>query len=549
MPTGAELFVDSVEQHGIQKIFTLVGDHLNDVLLCAGHRGLHIVDMRHEAAVVHAADAWARIHRKPSLALVTGGPGHTNAITGIATAHLACSPVITVSGSRPLTQAYRGAFQDLPQLEIVKPIVKWAAELLSAAQIPFYFARAWAEASTGRMGPVHLTIPVDVFSAAVSNPIPCPRPVVPARPAPDPSRIERAAALIKSARRPVIIAGAGVLWSDAGVDLAEFAERTRIPVYTISLGRGMLSDNHELAMGYADPSLNRAAARAFAEADLVLVLGKRIDFRLALGGTKLFPDSVKFIQVDIHPAELGVNRRLDVGICADLKLTLGALLGAIGDMHRDSDSWLEQVRAFDREWRRWLSAAAGDQAEPLHPAAFFDELKACLPPDVLFSWDGGDCVHWGRAILPALHPGGWLRLGPLATIGAALPNSLALQMAHPDRRILMITGDGSLGFYIAELDTAVRHNLPVIIIVGNDAGWGLERELQGGARTVGCELRPTRYDIVMQGFGGEGENITSLQQVRPAIERALASRKPYLLNVNIRGVRSPFTRWKMGDPD
>jgi acetolactate synthase-1/2/3 large subunit len=183
----------------------------------------------------------------------------------------------------------------------------------------------------------------------------------------------------------------------------------------------------------------------------------------------------------------------------------------------------------------------------MHPAAFYSELRRALPDDILFSWDGGDCVHWGRAMLPATTPGGWMRLGPLATIGAALPNALSLQMAHPEKPVVMITGDGSLGFYIAELDTAVRHNLPIVVIVGNDAGWGLERELQGRDRTVGCELRATRYDIVMQGFGGEGENITTLDQVGPAVKRAFAARKPYLLNVNIRGERSPFTRWKLGD--
>jgi acetolactate synthase-1/2/3 large subunit len=185
----------------------------------------------------------------------------------------------------------------------------------------------------------------------------------------------------------------------------------------------------------------------------------------------------------------------------------------------------------------------------MHPAAFFRELRHALPKDVLYSWDGGDFVHWGRAMLPALHPGGWLRLGPLGAIGSALPNSIALQMAHPDRPVAMITGDGALGFYLAELDTLVRHNLPVVIIVGNDAGWGLERELQSfatkGAPTVACELRDTRYDLIMQSFGGQGETIDRPTQVRPAINRALAARVPYLINARIRGAQSPFTAWQI----
>ena len=543
MPTGAELFVDAIESHGIREIFTLVGDHLNDVLLCAGERGLRIVDMRHEAAVVHAADAWARLHRRPSLALVTGGPGHTNAVTGVATAYSACSPVLAVSGSRASVQAQRGSFQDLDQAAIMRPILKWADEPVHVSQIPFYVGRAFAEASAGRPGPVHLTIPVDLFAAKTEQPMVYAG--VKAFP-PSAPHVDEALELLQAAKHPVIIAGAGVWWSGAGVELAMFAEHAAIPVYTISMARGIYPDNGPMSMGYADVSLNRAAGRAFAEADVVFVVGKRIDFRLAMGSAKVFPASTKFIQVDIHEAEFGVNRRIDVGICADAKQTLAAMLSRWGAATR-RDAWVARVRGFQREWECWLADAAQDVGSPIHPAALFSALRRTLPSEVLYSWDGGDFAHWGRAMLPANTPGGWLRLGPLGTIGAALPNSVALKLANPDRPVAMITGDGALGFYIAELDSLVRHNLPVVIIVGNDAGWGLERELQGRERTVGCELRATRYDLVMQGFGGLGENISALDEVAPAIERAFASGRPYLLNINIRGVRSPFTRWKLGD--
>ena len=185
----------------------------------------------------------------------------------------------------------------------------------------------------------------------------------------------------------------------------------------------------------------------------------------------------------------------------------------------------------------------------MHPAAFFQELREALPKDVLYSWDGGDFAHWGRATLPAREAGGWIRLGPLGTIGASLPNGLALQMAHPGRPVAVITGDGALGFYLAEMDSAVRHRLPVVLIVGNDAGWGLERELQswatGAAETVACELRAARYDLVMQGLGGEGETVERLEEVRPAVERAFASGVPYCVNAKMRGVRSPFTEWQI----
>ena len=545
MPTGAELFVDTIQSLGIEQIFTLVGDHLNDVLPCAARRGIRILDMRHESAVVHAADAWARIHRRPSLSLVTGGPGHTNSLTGIATAMVTGSPVIAVSGSRPAAQAERGAFQDVDQVGLAKPIVKWAGQPPSAAQIPFYVARAAAEAASGRSGAVHLTIPMEQFAAKVERAAPPAIMQERSPAAPDGRDIDRALELLRAAERPVVIAGSGVWWARAENDLRAFAERTSLPVYTITLGRGVLPDDHPLAFGYADPALNRAAARAFAEADVFLVLGKRFDFRLAMGGPRVVPAPARVIQVDVHPGELGLNRRLDVAICADVGATLRAMTAAAGAHRWPWRQWLDRLQSLRSEWQEQLAQAARENGALIHPAALFHELRRVLPRDVLYSWDGGDFAHWGRAILPALMPGGWLRLGPLATIGAALPNALALQLAHPGRPVALITGDGALGFYIAELDTAVRHNLPIVAIVGNDAGWGIERELQGGRDTVGCELRRTRYDVVMKGFGGEAEEIHTLEQVAPALERAFASGRPYLLNVNVRGARSPFTTWKL----
>jgi acetolactate synthase-1/2/3 large subunit len=337
----------------------------------------------------------------------------------------------------------------------------------------------------------------------------------------------------------VVIAGSGVWWSGAEIALREFVERTQIPLYTITMARGTVPDDHPLSMGYADPALNYAVHTVFREADLFLVAGKRIDYRLALGGTRLFPAEAKFIQIDIHPQELGMNRALDAAVCGDAR----AALDAIPDAGAARPGWLARVRELRAASEARLEAADADAA------VFFRAMREALPHDVLFSWDGGDFAHWGRALLPARHAGGWLRLGPLGTIGSSLPNAIALQLAHPGRKVVAITGDGALGFYLAEMDTAARFKLPIVLIVGNDAGWGLERELQswgtGGAPTVACELQSARYDLVMKAFGGDGETIERPEEVRHALERALASRVPYCLNVKIRGARSPFTDWQI----
>ncbi len=544
MATGAELFVRTIADLGINRIFTLVGDHLNEVLSVASKAPISIVDMRHESGVTHMADAWARITRKPALSLVTGGPGHTNSLTGIATAQLAASPLIAVSGSRANGVADREAFQDIDQVNMARPVTKWAAQPATAAQIPFYLGRAYSEANAGRRGAVHLTIPVDLFTAEADTIAPCFSIPEASSAPPDPSQIEKAIALLQSAEKPIVIAGSGVWWDDACTELREFIEKTGLPLYTITMAKGAVPDDHPLCMGYADPALNTAVRTAFKEADLFLVTGKRIDYRLALGGARLFSPAAKFIQVDIHQQELGLNRRLDAAIHADVKSALRAMSVKMPER----PAWLAHLRELKSQNEQWVSDQAQATGSPLHPAAFYAELKKALPPETLFAWDGGDFAHWGRASIPALHAGGWLRLGPLGTIGSALPNGMALQMAHPDRPVAIVTGDGSLGFYIAEMDTAVRYKLPIVIIVGNDAGWGLERELQSaltGPTTAACELRATRYDIVMQGFGGGGETIDRLDQIAPAVKRAFAARKPYCLNVNIRGVRSPFTDWQI----
>jgi acetolactate synthase-1/2/3 large subunit len=354
--------------------------------------------------------------------------------------------------------------------------------------------------------------------------------------------------LLRAAERPVVIAGSGVWWSGAEDALRRFIEHTNLPLYTITMARGAVSDDHPLCFGYADPALNHAVQTSFREADLFLVIGKRIDYRLALGSPRVFPADARFIQIDIHPEELGLNRKLDIAICTDAKASLEALIEEAGPTPWPELPWLNRLRQLRDHWRAHLAECASDTGSPLHPAAFFRELAAALPPDVLYSWDGGDFVHWGRAMLPARQPGGWLRLGPLGTIGAALPNAIALQVAHPNRPVAMITGDGALGFYIAEMDTAVRHNLPIVIIVGNDAAWGLERELQhasGAADSAACTLQPACYELIMKAFGGDGETIKRLEQVRPGVERAFAAKRPYCLNVQIRGVRSPFTEWQI----
>ncbi len=551
MPSGAELFVASLKNLGATHIFTLVGDHLNEVLQVADREGLNIVDTRHESAAVHMADGWGRMTRTPGISLVTGCPGHTNSITGIATANATGSPIVAVSGMSSSRLRDRNAFQDMDQVSMVRGITKYAAAPADAGQIPFHLHRAFIEALSGRAGAAHLSIPVDQFTAQADSHAAIPSgPVQIRRPGADSADINRVIDLLDSAERPVVIAGSGAWWSDAGAPLEAFIEKAGLPLFTLCLARGLVSDTHPLCFGYADPTLNRAAGSALPQADLVIVLGKKLDYRVRLGGAQLFSPDAKFVQVDIHPQELGLNRGLEVGIAADVKLALEDLLDALGNRSPpDRSSWIAGLKDATASWEQELQSIASEPSAPMHPLHLTMELRRLLPQDATLCWDGGDFVHWGRCSIPARQPMHWLRLGALAGLGVGFPIGLAAQILRPNSPSVVITGDGSLGFYLAEMDTAVRFGLPVIIIVGNDGGWGIERELQlgtyGGEKTVACELRRTRYDLVMKGFGGEGEFIETPDQIAPALDRALASGKPYLLNVDIKGARSPFTQYQL----
>lgn len=551
MPTGSELFIRSLKCQGIDRIFTLVGDHLNDVLQVAAREGVAIYDTRHESAAVHMADGWARLTRTPGVSLVTGAPGHTNSITGIATADATAVPLLAVSGMSDSNARDRFAFQDMDQLKLVQGITKYAALPARSGQIPFHVKRAFIEMLRDRPGVAHLSIPVDLFTEDNSThaPIPVER-IKPLKSEPASGDVDRIMDLMAGASRPVVIAGSGAYWSCAEAELRKFCELSSIPVFTANLARGMVSDDHPLCFGYADATLNRGAENAFRQADLIVIAGKRLDYGMRMGGPELFANDAKTVQIDLCGMELGLNRSLEVGVLADVQSTLAALVDAHGDRDTpDRSEWLAEVQRGCDAYAATVSRLMAHPRTPMHSLHAYRVLREKIPSDATICWDGGDFVHWGRYLLKARRPGHWMRLGSLAGLGVALPVGLSAQILRPDSQTVVVTGDGSLGFYIGELDTAVRLGLPLVVVVGNDAGWGIERELQQAfypeSATVACELRSTRYDLVMKGFGGDGAHVTSPDQLEDAFDRAFRSDKPFLVNIEIDGAGSPFTQYQI----
>jgi acetolactate synthase-1/2/3 large subunit len=543
--TGAELVVRALRAEGVDTVFTLVGDHILPICDVAVDRGIRFIDTRHEAAAVHMADAYARIKGAPSVAMTTGGPGHANAIPGLALTALAESPVVHISGRPEIAQEGMSASQELDQVGMAAPVTKGSWIVRDTRRIPEFIALAFRTAMSGRPGPVHLTIPIDLQEEAVDEgsvwayPPPMTRHV--GRAPGDPQLVEQAIALLERAERPVVVAGAAARFGVDGAALQRLIETIQAPLFTVEHARGLVSDEHPLVLGYADGALNEAA-RAFGRADVVLLLGKKLDFRIGFGRPPAIAADAKVIQVEPTPAEIGRNRGVDVGILGDIGVVVAQLAAAAQGRTWRPRAWVDELRAARQAQLERFAALAAEPSTPLHPMHVVEALRPRLTAQTILVYDGGDFVQWGRATLPARAPGRWLRLGPLGHLGAGLPFGLAAKVACPDDPVIVFHGDGGLGFYFMEFDTAIRHRLRVSVIVGNDSAWGIDRQFQIAyyGRPVGTDLRPVRYDRLVAELGGHGEHVEDVGQLGPALDRALASDRVSCVNIAVQRVRSPL---------
>lgn len=540
--TGAHLLVRTLKRHGVDRIFGLCGDHVNAIFNACIDEGVAIVDARQESGATHMADGWARVTGQPGVSVVTGGPGHTNSITGIATAWMACSPIIAISGMHDWELRERGPLQEIDQVELVRPITNWARVVTDPTRLGQYVAIAYREAVSGRPGPVHLTIPSNVLEATLDDSrIAVPEPWRSEPATASAAAVEKALDILQRAERPAVIAGSGIWWARAWDALRRFVEVTSLPCFTIGMARGSLSDEHPLCLGYADPILN-PAAREIREADVVLLIGKRIDFRLGYGN--LFGPNANLIQVDIHAAELGRNRSAQLPIQCDAGAFLAQMAAAAEERGGWTEKpWVEQLRQARKAAADARRRGETSDAAPVHPLRIVKEVREAVNSEAVWVIDGGDFAQWCRLALPARKPGHWVRLGSLGTVGAAIPLGVAAKLAKPDCPVVILIGDGGMAFHSWELHTALRFNAPVVVVVGNDCGWGMERELQAAFydRTIGVELGALRYDKVIEGMGGHGEHVEHPAELRPALERALKAGKVACVNVMMRGVPSPLT--------
>jgi acetolactate synthase-1/2/3 large subunit len=552
---GGELFVRTLEGAGIHTLFTLHGGHLDSILQAARDHGLRLIDTRHEQAAGHAADGWARTTGQPGVAIVTAGPGFTDCVTAIANAYLDCVPTLFVAGAAPLREAETLPLQGgIDQVAMVTPITKWAHRVTHTERIPDLTAQALRIARSGRPGPVFLELPIDVLFARIDEEraAAATRFAPDAAPAPAPEAVERALALLAEAARPAILVGGGARFSGSADALLRFAERVRAPVFSNGRAHGLLAPEHPLCgRGFGNLA---ALARAGGEADLVLVLGAR--FGLYTGGRRstLVPRSARVIQVDVHAEEIGRNRQVDLAIVADCRETLRAL----GDAAQartwpERSEWIGALAQVRDAHRALFREALAQEKAPIHPYRLASEIAAALPEGAIVCADGGETASWMEMVARVPAPGHWLSHGYLGCLGTGMPVAIAAKVAHPDRAVLCIVGDGSVGLNFAEFDTMVRHGLPIVVVVNNDQIWGMSAHGQdliyGKGRRVVTDLAPTRYDLAAQGFGCHAEHVVDPAEIGPALRRAFQSGKPACVNVMTDpNVIAPVTLAMIGAP-
>ncbi|MGH3320306.1 MAG: thiamine pyrophosphate-binding protein [Streptosporangiaceae bacterium] len=525
MLTGNTILAKALRRHGMQHLFFIMGGPMIDCENACRNEGVSMIDTRHEQAAAMMATAYSRLLRRPGVCMAASGPGSTNLVTGVAHAYVDGAPVIAVGGSSPVHQYGLGAFQEIDQLSMFKPITVWAERCYDPRRIPELVAAAFRHALAGPPGPVYLDMPGDVLYAEVPDdqvhwvqPDPGQRP-----PAGDSQAIADVYKVLARAERPIVVAGSGVLWSGAAGELRSWVERARVPFYTTPQARGLIPEDHDL-------SFLNARSAAFREADCVVVIGTRLNYVIGYARPPRFSPDAKLIQVDINPAEIAKTRAADAAVVGDAGTVLKQLLAAADELAPDRYAgWVRHLAETNETKRRTADQRLGTDRRPIHPLRLCKEVREVMERDAVLSVDGQEILNYARQAIPVHSPGHSLNSGPFGTMGVGLPFGLGAKVAMPDKQVVVLHGDGSFGLNGLEVDTAVRHQLPVLCVISNNGGWTAADKFKAGR-----ELGFSRYDEMAKAFGCYAEHVEVPEQIRPALERAnkaVTDGQPAVLNV------------------
>jgi len=521
---GGRLVARRLKAHGVSHLFTLSGGHLFSIYDGCREEGIAIVDVRHESTAAFAAEGWAKVTRQPGVCALTAGPGVTNGISAMASAQANHSPMVVLGGRAPALRWGQGSLQEIDHVPFVRPLCKLAATPESTEEIPGLVDDAFEAALTPHFGPAFVDFPLDYVFMEGAEPEEDARHEVTARSAPD-ADIERAAELLSDAERPVIMAGTDLYWGRGEEQLLALAETLRIPVFLNGLARGCVPADHELFF-------SRARSSALKGADVALVIGVPMDFRLAFGAA--FGEDAEIVVVDSAEPERRHPRPVAAECYGAIDVTLASLQAAAGDGPLPSGEWIAELRSTEDERRAGERAEFEDDRSPLHPMRLYAELAKVIDRDAIVIGDGGDFVSYAGRVIDSYNPGCWLDPGPFGCLGTGPGYALAAKLAHPERQVVLMLGDGAFGFAGMEFDTLARHGVNVVGVMGNNGIWALEKHpmefLYG--YSVAADLRPgTRYDEVVRALGGHGELVERPADLAPAIERAFSSGLPALVNV------------------
>jgi acetolactate synthase I/II/III large subunit len=525
---GGRLVAKRLKAHGVTKLFTLSGGHLFSIYDGCREEGIELVDVRHEQSAAFAAEGWAKATRQPGVCALTAGPGVTNGMSALASAHQNGSPMLVLGGRAPGFRWGQGSLQEIDHVPFVAPLTKLARTAGATADIPGLIDEALRVTLEPPSGPAFVDFPLDqVFMEAdaasdLDEPVALPDPAALA-PA-DGGAVERAAELLRGAERPVVMAGTGLYWARAEKALQELCHELQVPVFLNGLARGCVPADDPLFF-------SRARGTALKGADVALVLGVPMDFRLGFGGS--FGDDTEIVVIGSAQPERDHPRAPAAELYGSVAASLDALREA-GAGGPDRSGWLAQLRDTETEKRAAEHDDLNDDRAPLHPLRIYNELAGLLDRDAVVVGDGGDFVSYAGRVIDTYEPGCWMDPGPFGCLGSGPGFAMAAKLAHPERQVALLLGDGAFGFSGLEFDTMVRHGIPVVGVMGNNGIWALEKHpmeyLYG--YSVAAELQPNcRYDQVVEALGGHGELVERPDELRPALERAFASGRPALVNV------------------
>lgn len=525
---GGYAVAHTLQAAGCDVIFSLCGGHISPIYDGCVEVGIEVVDTRHEQSAVHAADAYARLRRQVGVAVLTAGPGITDGITGIANAYFSNSPVVVLGGAPATDVMGRGALQEMDQLALVRGITKEQITVTDVNRVAERVAYAIQTAQSGVPGPVFVELPFDVLSAETENLELEQARFQPLRQPADPEVLDQIAALLSESKRPFLFVGSAVWWDDAGKAVETLAE-LGLPVYANGMGRGVLMPEHECAF-----QLSRS--HAFANADVAIFVGAPFDFRLGYG--RSIASDCKIVFVDRDLRRLGQNRTPEHALHADAKSTLDALRPLLpDDVGAQWSEWRDALRDVENTRRDKFRAWENDDSGPVNHFRLAKAINDVMDENTIVIGDGGDCVSMAAKVLRPRGLGRWLDPGPFGTLGVGAPFALAAKWVHRDSRVIVLIGDGTFGLTGFDFETCVRFNLPITIVIANDAAWGQIRVPQvqryGKERSVGSLLAPTRYDEIVKVFGGDGEHVETGAGLDAALVRAKESNKVYAINVSV----------------